>query len=485
MSKILIVIPHEDDELAVAGQLIISLKVYQVNKIYVIYTTNGDSYSLDGQIRIMEAIKALKILGVDEDNIIFLGYGNEWKEKHLYNCSGEQTICSKAGKEETYGIEGHEEYIYYKKGKHNKYTRNNFKNDLIMAITDIMPDLLISVDYDSHPDHRATSLFVEECIGEILNKKPEYYPTVWKKFAYLGAWNGPKDYYYHKITLNSKEDKDTTDNPAISWKSRIRLEVPAECKTLKLRKNILYQAALCHRSQNAWLNVQRLCNEDVVYWERKTYNFIRKAQIEVSSGRKECLNDFIITYTADVTKKEMIMDEMHIWHPNDSKKKAFFRFEKPIKATEIVLYESSVVGDNINNILITINDRKKFETGELNHNGLPSSYMLPNEDIFLIELQIIEWEGKLPGLLEVEVIDTNMKKKDLPNGIKFYSDSNEIIKTRLQLEEIVEHTFLRVKAFLVTVLFPNYYVMRKKYKILEDKPIFLPFIWVYQWCRRK
>lgn len=65
----LILIPHEDDEINLAGSVI-----YQARKsgirVICVFLTNGD-WKYPGLVRIKEAIKALAILGVKEEDILF------------------------------------------------------------------------------------------------------------------------------------------------------------------------------------------------------------------------------------------------------------------------------------------------------------------------------------------------------------------------------------------------------------------------------
>lgn len=58
--KILIIIPHQDDEIHLAGSIIASLK--DTRNIYVAYTTSGD-YAYNASVRYKEAIKSLLQLG--------------------------------------------------------------------------------------------------------------------------------------------------------------------------------------------------------------------------------------------------------------------------------------------------------------------------------------------------------------------------------------------------------------------------------------
>ena len=482
MEKTLVIVPHEDDELSVAGQLLVALSKSCENQNYVVFTTNGDACSFLGKIRIREAINSLGILGVKEEHVFFLGYGNEWDcETHIYNCDCDKTIKSQGGFSETYSILEHPEYCYIKSGVHHKYQRGNFKQDLMELICDIEPTFIVCVDFDSHPDHRATSLLFEECMGEILKNNNDYQPIIWKKFGYMGAWNGPKDYYSHSETINIYNDNHT-DNPIFQWNDRIRINIDSTCKTRLLRENVIYNAALCHKTQNAWLNVQRLCNDDAIYWERNTNNYMLQAKIWATSGKVSCLNDFVITNSADIMKTQLVMDDTVLWHPIDDEKIAFVEFESPVSAKYLIFYENPLPDDNINNILVTINDIESFSTGELNHTGAASVYKLECKNIKKMQIKIEEWEGEFPGLLEVELLK-EQKKECFTEGIEAFKSCTKKIKKGIDV--IVEYWALRLKAFWTTVLFPNRYVMEKKYSVIREKEILLPFFWIINWIKRK
>ena len=69
MEKLLIIVPHQDDEIIIAGPIMDQL----LNRydIRVLFTTNGDyGISSKNNIRLEESIEALKVLGVKE--ILFL-----------------------------------------------------------------------------------------------------------------------------------------------------------------------------------------------------------------------------------------------------------------------------------------------------------------------------------------------------------------------------------------------------------------------------
>ena len=85
--RAMIIAPHPDDEINLAGQILPYLHDNDY-KIYVVYTTNGDSEVKIGNKRLVEAIESCEVLGIPRENVLFLGYANEWEKGiHIYNAN--------------------------------------------------------------------------------------------------------------------------------------------------------------------------------------------------------------------------------------------------------------------------------------------------------------------------------------------------------------------------------------------------------------
>ena len=334
--SILIFVPHQDDEIAVAGALIWKMRK-QGKEVYVCYATNGD-YEIDADIRYREAREALKVLGVDESHIIMLGYpdtSNEEGKKHLFYFDENIPIHSKAGYEETYGGNLFKDYAWKKNGKHHAYIKENYKNDVKQVITDIMPDFLICVDMDHHVDHRMLSLVFEQAMGEVLKEMPCYCPKIWKAFAYGTNFSGERDYW--EVNLKETQfphtrlldNKGRMDNPFYDWNKRIRFPVDEELYAFPIEGGKLYQALEKHVSQKAILFAETKINCDEVYWERRTDNLLLHADITASSGKASYLNDFMLFDCREIHEVEYLkMNGM--WRPDkeDREKKVSIEFSK-------------------------------------------------------------------------------------------------------------------------------------------------------------
>ena len=124
---VLVIVPHEDDEVCLLGG-VFEAYVRAGSTVRVVFVTNGDSFGGDsGQVRIREAIAALSIVGIPEENVIFLGYGDQWRPKrsHIYHADSDEQMTSHGGFQATYSTPSHPAY-------HNgtPYTRSNLKADL-------------------------------------------------------------------------------------------------------------------------------------------------------------------------------------------------------------------------------------------------------------------------------------------------------------------------------------------------------------------
>lgn len=92
-NSVLVLIPHQDDELNVMGDLINQF-IQAGNRVFIVYTTNGD-YQYLAQTRMQEAVDALSMMGVSKQDIFFLGYGdtlNGSGHPHVFNAEKKNVI---------------------------------------------------------------------------------------------------------------------------------------------------------------------------------------------------------------------------------------------------------------------------------------------------------------------------------------------------------------------------------------------------------
>lgn len=410
----LIAVPHPEDELGVAGQLIPSLVARGWN-VCVLFATNGDHETEQrGTQRMREAIAALNVLGVKEGSVVFLGYGDGWRGAvHLYNAAETVPLTSAAGRCETYGLPEHPEYRMQKSGHHSVYTRVNYKRDLKEAVLETGASVLVCVDFDPHPDHRCLSLMLEEILGEILREQPAYHPIVLKKFTCAGGRTEPRDYFRRPMRETRPPGLRWDNNHALclealphSWETRLRFSVPPETCALRIGKNPVYRAARKYRGRSALLCAERLCNADAVYWPRRTDSLSYRADFSSSSGNPACLRDFKLFDCTDVLHSEPDLFSGCLWIPEnkDSEKSVTVTFPEPSLVTCAVLYENFSPADHIRDGVLLFDNGFSVRTGPLRPDGAGTRIPLdPQRNVRSLTFRITEFTGQCPGLTEMEI----------------------------------------------------------------------------------
>lgn len=409
---IMIIVPHEDDEMHIAGASIKNFIAAKDNVI-IVYATNGD-YFTSAKTRINEAIAGAKVLGIPEKNLIFLGYGDQWETqyKHIYYAPDDDVVASHAKKTATYGTKSHKDFRTSISGKSSSYTRNNYKKDLKDVILKYKPDMIIASDFDFHPDHRALSLLFEEAIDEILKSDTSYNPIVFKAFAYNTSY-GAKDDFYSSLNLEStvlpiknklNDSNYELDVPSYNWTDRIRFPVSSEVLSYTKSGSIIDKVFSKYKSQEIQKDEGRVINSDQVFWKRKTTSLTYKANITVSSGQSKYLNDFKFIDCSNIEPKTTKIDNC-VWIPDktDTKKTVRITFKEPKDISYVSLYDNFSLTDNILKSTLTFSDGSVVNVGNLNKNGSETIVNFDTKkNISYIEYKINEWEGDNPGLCEIE-----------------------------------------------------------------------------------
>lgn len=263
--SVLVVIPHQDDEINLMGGLL-PLLVENRIKVYVCYVTNGD-FEFPGQLRIQEAISALECLGVKRDNIFFLGYpdASNQVDKSLYGA--DKVVVSKSGSS-TYGSELRQDFRMMISGTHSPYTYAALKKDIKELILCLKPDIIFCSDMDPHHDHRLTSLAFEESMEEILLDEKGYSPLIFKGFAYSTSYDSVSDFFkgVNLLPTQKPNNGESLDNPCFNWDERVRFPVSENILVDNKEKNVLIKAMCKHKSQFFAKRIGSVINSDVVFW---------------------------------------------------------------------------------------------------------------------------------------------------------------------------------------------------------------------------
>jgi len=406
--KVMFFVPHEDDDINLAGGIIEQYIKYD-SDVYIVFATNGDGdtrcdMQKIGFTRIKEAIKALGMLKVPEKNIFFLGYGDGWSDdsNHIYNAQPDVVKESKAGKTHTYGIENHSAY-------HNdiKYTYSNYYNDIKQVILEHKPDVIYCIDYDTHPEHRALSMLFEKVMGDIL-KTTVYKPVIYKGFGYRTAWNSAPDFSDSFNIKSTVSCLSANDIEIYDWDKRVRVPIDVTSIRRSLEESKLYQVLSLYASQRAVESAGRIINGDKVFWKRRSDSLLYDADISVSSGNVDKLTDFMLLDCNDLMRNgERPYDG--VWCPDDldDDKLITVKLNAKVYVSYIALYDNPSPDDNILNAVIKLDDGTIFNTGKLNPCG--DATIIPvDKQIQSFTVKIDKYEGENIGLCEIEAYSSDI-----------------------------------------------------------------------------
>jgi len=203
--RILILAPHPDDEgIGCAG--VIQEALQRGAQVKVAYLTSGDYNQLSlilykkrppllrgeyvslGKTRMQESIKAMGILGVEEKNLIFLGYpdfgtftifSQYWQGRRVY-----ESILTRISS------------VPYKNALSPgaPYQGESILADLEKVILDYQPTkIFVSHPADVNGDHKTFYLFLEIALADLGGRivRPQVYPYL----VHWPAWPLPRHYH--------------------------------------------------------------------------------------------------------------------------------------------------------------------------------------------------------------------------------------------------------------------------------------------------
>jgi len=244
--RVLILAPHPDDETIGCAGIIQKAKKAGA-EVEIVYLTNGDSNQLAfivyekrltfkkaefihmGQVRRQEAINAMKLLGLNEDNLIFLGYpdfgtftifNKYWQTQKPYRSLLTRVSSVPYEKDLSFGA---------------PYAGESILSDLEKIMLSYKPTkVFVSHPADVNADHKALYLFLQIALRDLKKQIPQ--PKVYPYLIHCLGW--PKPRHYHP-ELNLDPPDNFVDSQ-IKW-----LKLDLTPQELELKR----QALLCYKSQ--------------------------------------------------------------------------------------------------------------------------------------------------------------------------------------------------------------------------------------------
>lgn len=405
--KVMVIVPHEDDDLLISGQVLPPMYKKR-RRCRVVFATNGDK-RVSAYTRQSEACNALEKLGIPREKVIFLGYPDGTQ---LY--VGKKAFSFSSGWDHTYAGKGFKDYHFDRFGTHAKYTAENMVDDIESVVLEYRPDYILAIDFDTHTDHRGVSISFEKAMERILKKESGYTPKVFKCFGYSLAWKSKPDFYALNIKSTVMQDREKnndpsyeTDVPQYRWNNRIRLPIDKKSLSHSILRCSEYKALSEHLSQYAYCYSERIINGDSVYWNRRTDSLTYNADISVSSGDASLLNDFRLIGVGNRTAGPNVKLENCVsrFNKNDAQKTVTVKFDSPKTVSCVSLYDNFGLNSNILGGVITFSDGSKVEVPALNADGSETRVVFePKHNITSFTFKVTEYEG-VAGLDEIEAFE--------------------------------------------------------------------------------
>ncbi len=213
--RILIFAPHPDDEaIGCAGIIQEALRVGA--DIHIVYLTNGDNNQLAfmvyekrltfrkgeflymGEVRREEAIAAMKLLGLPEENLIFLGYPDFgtfsifryfWQADKPY-----KSMLTRVS------------HVPYKTNLSfgASYDGESILRDMENILKQYKPNkIFVSHPIDTNSDHKTMYLFLKIALSDLRKELP--LPEVYSYLIHFKGWPLPRRYHPELELLPPKE----------------------------------------------------------------------------------------------------------------------------------------------------------------------------------------------------------------------------------------------------------------------------------------
>lgn len=273
---IMVMIPHQDDEVLLCGGVLYQAKKLGLD-IKAVIVTNGDCGCSDqskGQMRLRETIRGMQTLGIGEQDMIFLGYADTgmprqesflWK---LYQEKDQKKVIASDCGNTTYALPEKEEYHKEVYGEHAVYTREMVKEDLRSVLFQYRPACIFTTsEEDTHGDHAGLYLFLREILKEL--EKEDYHPEVFCGLVHSQAGD---DVWPERTGERFTCPKDLDRNGGLIWGERYCFMLPEEMKLEKGRENLKYQALLQYETAlepEAYDFLMSFIKDEEIFWKMK------------------------------------------------------------------------------------------------------------------------------------------------------------------------------------------------------------------------
>jgi LmbE family N-acetylglucosaminyl deacetylase len=410
--SVLVVAPHPDDESLMAAG-VIRRAISEGDSVVVAIMTNGDfTGTATGHIRQGESVAAMSVLGLAEDHVVFLGYG-DGSLLTLSNSTSDTTVFrSAAGQTQTYGSRGlgRRDYHSHAHGVPGPYSRRTILQDLSDLLVTVEPDDIYTTSFhESHSDHRATHLLVVAALAGLRQRGVNLPVRLHESFVHepcqfcdpAVVW--PMPAFTPSVPFPKPPHLSSTP---MLWNRIESIPVPLEMQRTSTATNMKYQAIARYRSQTG--NNPRLfafVKKNEFFWiTDHGLNLALTASVTVSSenaasqqqGRK----------AVDQIVSGLPVDAKREWATVGQLGGAWIRLSwaRPVVVSQVVLHDRPNTTDNVVAGRLLFSNGSAVAVGRLPSAGAELAVTFPSRTVSWVEFRIDQAVGQNIGLAEIRVL---------------------------------------------------------------------------------
>jgi LmbE family N-acetylglucosaminyl deacetylase len=388
------------------------------DKVHVVVLSNGDSQGKNvGYVRENETISAMSVLGLNEQEVIFFGYGDGTLFTLYESSNGHTVVTSKAGQKNTYGNRGlgHADFHTLLHGKPGEYNRETIIADLEALLKKIAPDDIYTTSfYDDHPDHRATYGLLVAALIDVIRSGSPIRPRIHETLIHApgscpggvncgsGGWPRPV------FTPRDPFPEPNLRYVPFRWDEIENVPVPAAMQDPDPNHNLKYRAIAAYISQapppghSNWL--QAFVKKNEFFWVHDFgANLAPSADISASSENVQSGQSARSATDGVIAGEPLWPAGEWVAQTDGPSPWLNLSWKKPTTISHVMLYDRPSLSENILAGTLLLSDGSHISIPALPEDGAGLLLEFASRRVTWIKLQIDRAEGKNPGLAEIEV----------------------------------------------------------------------------------
>ena len=392
---ILVFGPHPDDESIIAAGTV-QAAVAAGHTVKIVVVTNGDFNGVErGLARQGDSVAGAQVLGLTEQDVIFLGYP-DGSLLTIYNApSPTDIITSNAGQTQTYGNRGKDGMDYHRArfGSPGPYNRVTMEQDFRTLIAELRPDEIYTVHhFDTHGDHQAVALLVTEALAALKRADATLSTKLYSGMVWVPSHETPTWPDVGGCAPNTPFSPPQMQTQ-LEWKRALRATVLANIKCQAINAYV--------NAVNDWL--RSFARKDEFFWLNDFgANLAMTAQVTASSestsqGRMRAVDGFVDGAPHDAARE---------WVSGGQLAGAWLQLDwaAPVSVAQINLYDRPLGGENVTAGTLTFSDGTSIAVGALPADGRLLPVTFAPKTVTWIRFTVNQAEGSAAGLSEIQVL---------------------------------------------------------------------------------